>query len=479
VSDWLEPPEARGGIGGKLRRFVRRLSPWSHEPDMPQLDSRFDWSPVETASAEPVASIDLAPRLEAIHAAQRMGEHPPFAASGAPAAPFVDPNVQPEQAASLQEPQADAPHGSEEEPIAPDDQLPRSAAASVVDPLERTRAALEDARRQMPGLLGLEASAQMLPESEVERGVAERLAADWRELLTTLEDGRRQLSDEVASLRGLVMELTGEVTRLTDMLDRALYLLPAAAPAAHVSPGAESAEDAEAPASVPADYAPPPAVVADEAAPTDSTLTDELVADEGSQDMAEPGEGGAPAADVSAMYPDASAEEAPVATAGAGWAETQPAVEDGMEAPPLRMPPDFGWKDRPEAVTEPLSPSEPRQYEPADGAEAALSVAPARAVTEFRAGEAFQLQLAPVPGVRVVAAIEASLARDAGVALLELASYRGGEAVFQLTPAASLPVKTLLESVEQGGVHIEEYTLDGDGRSIRARLAAPNETGTA
>lgn len=97
---------------------------------------------------------------------------------------------------------------------------PVDHAATVVDPLERARAALADARRQMPGMLGEATDEPSLPAPVTPSAPPDRLdesgiLAEVRALIETLREERRRFAEEVQELRTVVGELRGEVQRLS------------------------------------------------------------------------------------------------------------------------------------------------------------------------------------------------------------------------------------------------------------------------
>jgi len=122
-----------------------------------------------------------------------------------------------------------------------------TASATVsqgVDPLARTREALQDERRQMPGLLGLDTVSSegpvvrtppLIPDLVPKDDAHEQPSpAGWRRLFARFQEERRQLADEVARLRATVGELRDEVSRLSVMVE-AVQLLTGA-PVAELRP---------------------------------------------------------------------------------------------------------------------------------------------------------------------------------------------------------------------------------------------------
>lgn len=281
----------------------------------------------------------------------------------------------------------------------------------------------------MPGLLGLEAPADemRLPQPQAERAlVPDRLVADWRELVADLQHERRQLSDEVTGLRGLVVDLSSEVQRLAGMLELVQQALPALT-----------------------------------APPTVLTIA------------------GSSANNMAMQTVDAGAHTAtaspPAPEEGTGAA----AVE---ESPLLRMSPDFGWRDRPVATQEPLQPSESpaaaNAREVSSAPEIAATPVAAAEIQRFPAGETIKLIVSPVRGVRLVAGIEGSLASCEGVGPLTLLSYRGGEARFRLALVGDTSLRALQDAILAGGASAVRCQVEDQGRLLRVELAAHEESGT-
>lgn len=256
-------------------------------------------APDATMADAPVGSAPMAPAAEAA-----------AVASGAPATPTTAtdvPSGQSSRWAPRPFPPASANEATERaEPPEP---------PTIVDPLERARAALADARRQMPGMLGeageeialpATVEAPLPPDRMEESGVL----AEVRALITALQAERRGLADEVAGLRALVGALREEVQRLA-----------AGQPsvAVHDSqplPATPSAGDAL-PVSEPADFAPLAAEVSPETAA--SAASEVVERDGGDGSAAEPAEVAPPAA-----YIRASAEPADFAPLDAAPAEAEP-----------------------------------------------------------------------------------------------------------------------------------------------------------
>lgn len=178
--------------------------------------------------------------------------------------------------------------------------------STVVDPLERARAALRDARRHMTSLMDAEppAVASVAPVPPVP-------SEPLHELLAELRDERRALLAEIAGMRTLLQETRTEVAALRQALrDRlaevqALQQLPPAPREPAVAPPAPSLA--------------------------------ELIADAGATSAAAgPSAGGA----ADAMTPDEPPAAADAETADQSRFERQP------DWSPFR---DFGWRARPEA----------------------------------------------------------------------------------------------------------------------------------
>ncbi|MHB8575459.1 MAG: hypothetical protein ACYDCQ_09015 [Dehalococcoidia bacterium] len=87
------------------------------------------------------------------------------------------------------------------------------AEAEVIDPIARTRAALEDARRQMPGMLGLGGDEPLppAPAPPASPPVAERMAAEWRAALVGLRSEQDLFLSELRADRArLLADLDAE-----------------------------------------------------------------------------------------------------------------------------------------------------------------------------------------------------------------------------------------------------------------------------
>ncbi|HEY7295781.1 MAG TPA: hypothetical protein VH916_12120 [Dehalococcoidia bacterium] len=95
-------------------------------------------------------------------------------------------------------------------------QPPRPLAGELVDPLERARAALRDARQHMTALMDGDTPAQAtVAEAEAPFALDPE---ELRELLHELREERRVLIDEITGLRSLVYGLREDVRQLREAL---------------------------------------------------------------------------------------------------------------------------------------------------------------------------------------------------------------------------------------------------------------------
>ncbi|HEY8837206.1 MAG TPA: hypothetical protein VIO16_05880 [Dehalococcoidia bacterium] len=400
MSDWYEPRGKRRALGRVLRRVEAFANPWSPRRHriLVEPPAELEWSAIYNVTPADPTGAD-----SSLQAAVPEGGIPSVDQE------YARPDLMVDQTDGAQEDDAEA---------------FEHATAIVVDPLERTRAALEDARHQMPGMLGLKTAVDRpeIGEGQTDRSVGARhLAAEWTDLVTQLRDERSQLAGEVTGLRLLVLDLATEVRRLAGMLDL-------------VQQGTvRAADDENVPFALGSNAAVDPAV----------TGSSEL--DFGGSDL--------------------------------GYGST------------LRMPPDFGWKDRPEAIPgQPLDADGgpgPDATQPDDSTPGSDDVgvdanagSDLSARREVQAGDAIKLMVVGVPGVRSVAAIEAGLAARFSPGHSELAGFRGGSATFKLKPEDDLSVDALVCIVEQCGLRVGERNVQDEGRVIRLLVAVSPRAGT-
>lgn len=226
----------------------------------------------------------------------------------------------------------------------------QAAQGSVVDPLERARAALREARQHMTALMDSDPPAAAPVPAPAPAGFE---LEPLRELLAELGDERRALLAEIAGMRTLLQETRAEISALRQALRerlaevQALQQLPPAAPEPALAPPAPSLA--------------------------------ELIAETGDAPETEANAGEAAAV--------ADAPHEPRAETG-----TRAAAEIGPARQPDRAPfRDFGWRVRPEAALPDAMPAaigaaEAHQTGPADppsqpGEPSADAVAPAAADT--------------------------------------------------------------------------------------------------
>jgi hypothetical protein len=416
----------------------------------------------------------------------------------------TDEAVQPDHATSATSPD-DAPAPPQWEPL-PDE------AATVLDPLERARAALADARRQMPGMLGEATDERPLPQNVMPPEPPDRIdetgiVAEVRALITQLQEERRRLAEEVGELRAVVGELRGEVLRLAAAPQRT-YVEHAPEPPADplaIAPGDEELpEAAEAPA-------------ADEGSEEEAevaTVLHPLAIPPGAEEL--PPEHGSQREGAGADLSEA--EESPAESTGGGSADEVASggeAEAPLVAAALRWHPvergDFGFWARPEALDlleegefievgsavadtavqrdPPESVAElhgegSAESEVVESAAAAQADAPAEDVepqdsplasayqAELIPGEKpLNLSVGPLHGVRRLSALEHRLAGCAGVERVELASYRGGEALFRVTLRSPASLQEVIGSLQGADVTVSAYSVDPDRGALRVRLA--------
>ncbi len=249
---------------------------------------------------------------------------------------------------------------------------------TVVDPLERARAALRDARQHMTALMTSEPPAAAAPAPFAP---GEHRVEPLHELLTELRNERRALLEEMGGLRALLQETRAEVAALRQALrDRA--------------------------AEVQALQQPPIAAEEPPLAPPAPSLS-ELIADAG---------------EAPAGHRDAEVASAPVESSDTAAAPSPPEpASERLPAPKPDLAPfrDFGWRLRPEAY-----PFDATQAAPAAGSPsetpAAKAVAPPEQASPPDAPPD-DLPAGPPAVAEAVAEIEASTAdlADAGAASAE------------------------------------------------------------
>ncbi|HZU75253.1 MAG TPA: hypothetical protein VFA70_00710, partial [Dehalococcoidia bacterium] len=386
--------------------------------------------------------------------------------------------------------------------------------AVLVDPLQRARAALEDARRQMPSMLGLaeEPAAPLRPERTAIVPAQETRLAEWNALLQELVQERRSLAAEIGALRGLVLELRGEVERLNDMLAAPDSAAPAAPAPTDLAP-------AEAPSAAPAEAGDALAALAqldvaaaDETVPAGHGLEVNVRLLAEIEERLARGFTGEPARPTPPSWMERSIWRLPVNAPAAAADERAPApaaaISTPSEATPAEQPEDAGGDEQaparpgaatpeaatdPEAATLPLQPRLPAgpvvrdfgwRVHP-DALEdrlpeswhrhAAVASVPAPATPSHTTpAEAAPLALliGPVAGIKRLAALERRLASAAAVQRLELATFRGGDALFRVRLRPGAAPEALLDSVGDEDASVGDYILTEDRRSLTVRLQA-------
>lgn len=495
----------RAGLAQALRRIARTLAADAERR-----------ATARTVAVEPTAQTESAapaPQTPPAVAAPTPGP----ASRWAPPAQYAATRVQPDAA----------------EPDLPFEREPGTA---LVDPLERTRAALQDARRQMSGLLderrAPRASVAWTPVGDDEGDAA---PGQWLGLLAQLREERRQLAGEVGALRDLVLELRGEVGRLTRVVEQGAVALPPAAgdPAALLAPtnaGAEAASPAAPPLAAD-EYAPAVAEVvglearaaappppdaasgAEAGAPLPLIRAAADAVDDQARPVAEPATAPLIQAEADLAPQDGpaanAAEATPALPAAATVAGAESMDEDAAIARRQRSAArDFGWRLRPEALAEPPpaaasdagAPAEPAT-EPSSAPPGAALIEPAfsaedrtrvRAVTEEAAasepGQAnaeppllpvvaggIRVTIAPLRSIGRLTALERRLVQLPAVARLTLIEYRRQTGAFLVTLHEPAPPETLLAAVCDEAGAIADWAIADDGRALRIALGDAGE----
>lgn len=472
-------PDERRGFGGVLRRLTGALFRGERYPAAADDHVGVGFSSHHQAPDAPAYLPDEA-SVEAAAAALRPLALPVSVApspdiepaSEAKSGPASTPSLTAETAADLPESNATA---RGQEGRSSRDLWP----LYLVDPLERTRAALDDARRQMPGMLGVQRSAGDVPAMATGRwlagaGLPSQITADLRSLVDELTSERNQLSQQVLGLRSAVAGLSTEVSRLVDIVATIQSALPA----------------------------------------PDASLRPSLLR-AGAEERAEQ----APAAGPT-VNPSASLDAPPVDPTGIALISN--ATEMLLISGPASN--SFGWRSRPEGLRPfqggEWSPPEAGDFEPEDSPSPAsdrgdevpdepasehspssadlLSWSPAGSteldpgppenlrhdVTEHAfspGGAPLSLVAGPFSGVKQMAAVEGSLASLRGVGGLQLVSYRGREAVFRLHVTLPVSLSEVTRAIEEAGGTIAGCQVaDGDhGLRISLGPSTAAETGRA
>lgn len=324
-----------------------------------------------------------------------------------------------------------------------------AAAAFVVDPMDRARKALEEAKRQMPGMLetGPEAHRSALGAGSAPRQTpAPRPAGsiEWPGVLEQLRETRQGLAGQVADLRGVVAELQAEVNRLVGAVGSLNRGSPPAVAARPPIPPSEGAALGEA---LPRLYG-----------------------------MLERLRSLSPSAESGLTPPSSGA----------------PPVGSAVPAPPLppvrvEVPRPQGAESLPPGVVWPGTVPHVHVPSPAHGVAAgtlaaAAGLAGASALMGGPQGEAhgqaaggqgsITLTVFPVEGIARLSALERRLAGSTPVQRLELSGYRRGEATFRAVLVAGATVQDVVRHVPDEGVRVVEVLLDDGGASARVRIAA-------
>ncbi|HLZ72311.1 MAG TPA: hypothetical protein VKV26_20600 [Dehalococcoidia bacterium] len=323
----------------------------------------------------------------------------------------------------------------------------RPADSAVVDPLERARAALRDARQHMSALIESDAPPPAA-RAELTPSIPDE-SAELRGLIRELRAERLRLTQEVAELRGLLLDLGADVRRLSESLTAAR--LPGAAGPRPLLPPAI------------------PSISARESV------------------WSEP----------SPALPAGAGEASPPAPAAAPQAgDRQPAaqaLESNSASAPLPFAGrligrDFGWRARPEAAIAAGGACEEETAGPAERPAPAASEAGAPPVQEAAAAVpaasaeirlsavSTRLVVGPVRSIGRLTALERRLTRDPVLGQATLADYRRQTATFVVTPREPIAL-TALEPALCGAEAVRiEAAWQPDG-ALRLSLLTAQEHG--
>ncbi len=493
------PPEQRGGRSGFWRRLGTALLPGNRgvegsnnhagvgfksqdqAPDAPP----FVADPASiAAAAEALRPLPLAVSPTLTETAE-LGSDPPSATAAEPRS-VAQPDATP----------VDVTAPNAETEVLPGQDGGRTPTdlwpVFVVDPLERTRAVLDVARRQMPGMLGVEAAATdnsslPAPRRSVGIGAPSQIAVDLRSLVADLTGERNTLSLEVSNLRSIVSELGGEVSRLVQIVGAIQSALP----------GLNGADHAPL---LPAGVEGEPATAQPQAAMPTTDAIDNLP--------------------TTAMDPVVPERRVPAITFtvdaaanGFVWRSRSEGLRPFQFAE--RLPPEAEDLDSDEGATENLTASTSASSDfdaaPAemfsgntpstrgadtraeeecidDRSETGESAAPDRLpfavpaeltasfdtnTAIFPANAALLTLIAgPFSGVKQVAAVEAGLASVRGVGPLQLVSYRGREAAFRFGLTLPTALASLTQAIAAAGGEVSACQVDDSGRALRISLGS-------
>ena len=338
------------------------------------------------------------------------------------------------QAAAIS--QVDEPDG-DELPAQREEAAPPSGAATPATPIERARSALEEARRQMAGLMG-ETSGTKPEEPGAQTAQPERgadggrtFAAEWPGLLEGLRQTRAGLAGEIDTLRAIVHDLRREVGRLSDIVN-----------------GLQQQQGGTASAAAPA---PAPALASlSQTLPRLQTMLERLRA------MATEHAAAAPRAPLaSAEGPLTPPSRAQMPTTG--------------QLPPLA--PEIVWAPgapHQHAFAPTLAPQSEAAPEPARPSPSPAPRTPAMLLT-----------ITPLEGIARLSALEQRLAATPGVQRLELSGYRRGEASFRVTLAGGATIHDAIRRVPDATTTIAEVRVEDNVARVRLAPRGAREVATA
>ena len=303
------------------------------------------------------------------------------------------------ESAAVAEAAAAAPVAESEQPLA-------AAAKPLSSPLDRARAALEEARRQMPGLMADAAPAVEATSQPPADAAGRAYAAEWPGLLEGLRQAREGLAGEINVLRGVVNDLRREVGRLSDVVT-----------------GMQRA-----------DGTPQQQAGLQQTLPRLQAMLDQLRAVSGSMEG-------------HVQQPLMSASGAPLTPP----VRVQVPRPNGM--PPTLpeivwstpVPHEHVYVPQPEAAAQPTPPAPAPQPAPAHAH-----------------GPAMLLVIAPVEGLAKLSALERRLAASSAVQRLDLGGYRRGEASFRLVLAAGASIHDVVRVAPEPGATVADVRLEGN-----------------
>jgi hypothetical protein len=290
-------------------------------------------------------------------------------------------------------------------------QQPASAAEArpLTSPLDRARAALEEARRQMPGLMAeaapaAQATAQPAGQAPAEGSAARAYAAEWPGLLEGLRQAREGLAGEINVLRSVVNDLRREVGRLSDVVA-----------------GMQRGEGVQ----------PQQTAGLQQTLPRLQAMLDQLRTVSGTMEG-------------HAQQPLMSASGAPLTPPVRVQVPrpngTPPTLPEIVWSTPV--PHEHVFVPQPEAATQATQAQQP--------------------AAPHAHGPALLLVIAPVEGLTKLSALERRLAGSDAVQRLDLGGYRRGEASFRLVLAAGASIHDVIRVAPEPGSTVADVRIEGN-----------------